>query len=49
MYRLPEPPYFAAVSGEALASLRALCEELEFTSLLPRIDKLAQTAPSHLV
>jgi DNA polymerase I len=41
---LPEPPYFAAVSGEALASLRALCEELEFTSLLPRIDKLAQTA-----
>lgn len=38
---LPEPPYFAAISGEALRSLRALCEELEFISLLPRIDKLA--------
>jgi DNA polymerase-1 len=41
---LPEPPYFAAMSGEGLASLRALCKELEFTSLLPRIDKLISSA-----
>jgi DNA polymerase-1 len=43
---LPEPPYFAAVSASAFSSLRALCEELEFTSLLPRIDKLASAAHS---
>jgi DNA polymerase I len=37
---LPEPPYVAAISGAALLALRALCEDLEFMSLLPRIDKL---------
>lgn len=37
---LADPPYVAAISGEGLAGLRALCEELEFGSLLSRIDQL---------
>lgn len=38
---LPEGPRYRAFTAEAKASLRAFFEELEFQSLLPRLDKLA--------
>ena len=37
---LPPPPHFATPSADGLLRLRAWFEELEFKSLLPRIDKL---------
>ena len=38
---LPEGARYSAFTAEAKASLRAFFEELEFQSLLPRLDKLA--------
>jgi DNA polymerase-1 len=38
-------PRFAPPSGASLENLRALFVELEFSSLLPRLDKLAESAP----
>jgi DNA polymerase-1 len=38
---LPAPPYLAAPTRGDLGRLRQLFEELEFKSLLPRVDKLA--------
>jgi DNA polymerase-1 len=41
---LPESARHAAIGGSARAALRALFLELEFHSLLPRLDRLANTA-----
>lgn len=38
---LPEGARYGAFTAEAKAALRALFEELEFQSLIPRLDKLA--------
>jgi DNA polymerase-1 len=38
---LPEGPRYAAIGGEAIAALRALFVELEFHSLLSRLERLA--------
>jgi DNA polymerase-1 len=40
---LPPPPHFAPPSADGLRRLRAWFEELEFKSLLPRIDRLLAT------
>lgn len=41
---LPEGPRYAAIGGSAIAALRALFVELEFSSLLPRLERLAPAA-----
>jgi DNA polymerase-1 len=38
---LPDVPWHAPITAAALSNLRQVCEELEFNSLLTRIDKLA--------
>jgi DNA polymerase-1 len=43
---LPEGPRAAPISPEALTRVRALFEELEFTSLLARLDALEALGPS---
>ena len=40
---LPAAPRYAVFNAQAKAALRALFEELEFQSLVPRLDKLATT------
>jgi DNA polymerase-1 len=46
---LPAGPRFLPVTAEALQRLRAVCVELEFKSLLPRIDRLSAPAKAQLM
>jgi DNA polymerase-1 len=42
---LPAPPHLAPVTRDALLAVRAWFAELEFGSLLPRLDKLLPSQP----
>jgi DNA polymerase-1 len=41
---LPEGPLFSALDADAIARIRSLFVELEFGSLLPRLDRLSEEA-----
>ena len=43
---LPAPPYVALATPVALGAVRAWFAELEFSSLLPRLDKLLAAQPA---